>query len=244
MKKTYHGLKVLSIFLLLVSTMSLASVAGEVPTTSPLTSQFQVTVIPKYDDVDLYVVGVVTKEDQVTPLAGALVTVTYNDEDGIEHFYFYEYSPSSDSYYPNYGLASHSTTAADGQIHIYVKAEPDELFWEAKLNVCVTLDGYQVPCQVADFENDDRTDSRDFRMQAIVSPTPTPTVTETYAPTLTETPTATMTEMPSATMTPTLTETPSGKPTAVHPELDVDHDGVIGAGDLLLLMADWLRPVN
>jgi hypothetical protein len=75
-------------------------------------------------------------------------------------------------------------------------------------------------------------------------PTPTETSVETETPTPTDTPTLSGVSTPTASSTPSPTNTPLSVPTAVHPELDVDGNGVIGPGDLLLLMADWLRPVH
>ncbi|MCE7909361.1 MAG: hypothetical protein DYH02_13500 [Candidatus Omnitrophica bacterium COP1] len=57
-------------------------------------------------------------------------------------------------------------------------------------------------------------------------------------------PTATVTATPTLapTATPTRTPTHSGIPPASHPQLDVDQDGEIGPGDLLLLLNDWKKP--
>lgn len=72
----------------------------------------------------------------------------------------------------------------------------------------------------------------------------TSSVTETNSPTETWTATASY----SATSSPTLQSTPTHTlqpiPTAVNSEADLDGDGKIGPGDLLLLLSDWGRPIS
>lgn len=80
-------------------------------------------------------------------------------------------------------------------------------------------------------------------------PTPTPTLTSTQS--ASPTATATETSVPDNTPTPsptikqaTPTSTPKPVPTALNPEADLDGDGKVGPGDLLLLMNDWGRPIG
>ncbi len=57
-------------------------------------------------------------------------------------------------------------------------------------------------------------------------------------------PTASPTQTPEPTATATPTTQPTAVPTAVHPEFDVNGDGVIDASDLLLFLEDWHRPTE
>jgi len=72
----------------------------------------------------------------------------------------------------------------------------------------------------------------------------TNSATETNTPTETWTATATYTTTPSPTLQATPTHTLQSIPTAVNSEADLDGDGKIGPGDLLLLLSDWGRPIS
>jgi len=223
MQMIIRSLKILGFFLLFFSTASLVSMAAEVPAGNPLADQFQVTVVPKDEWFDLYVGGKVTEQDGVTPISGALVTATYLSDDGIGDITYFDYVPGGNPpYIYRPGTESHCTTGADGIIHLRIDVDAHEAFWEASFNICVTCEGYQNQCLSVDFDYSDNEENRFFYLAPYVEPTPTPTLSAI----------------------PTVTPTPGGKPTAVHPELDVDQNGVIGPGDLLLLLQDWLRPVH
>jgi hypothetical protein len=229
MKTTYRSLKSLILFLLLISTANLVSAAGETPKESPLVGQLRLAVVQK-GTFELYVGGQVTELDQTTPISGALVTATYKSDDGVGDITYFDhqsYSGLPFQWLANGGTESHCITANDGFIFIRIDVDADNV-WDAHFNICVSCEGYRDQCLDVDFDQGNTSQNRNFFL--IPNELPTPTFTPTLTPTL----------IP----TPTVTETPSGKPTAVHPELDVDHDGVIGAGDLLLLLADWMRPVN
>ncbi len=223
MQMPIRGLKVLGLLIFLVSSSSLVSVAGDVPLGGSLTSQLEMKVVPKDEWYDLYVGGKVTEQDGVTPISGALVTATYLSDDGIGDIAYFDYVPGGiPPYIYRPGTESQCTTGPDGVIHLRIDVDAHEAFWEASFNICVTCEGYQNQCLSVDFDYSDDEENRFFYLAPYVEPTPTPTLSAT----------------------PTVTPTPGGKPTAVHPELDVDQDGVIGPGDLLLLLQDWLRPVH
>jgi hypothetical protein len=206
----------------------LVSMAQGTAKDGPLTGQIHITKVLKDDWFQVYVEGTVTEQGSNTSIAGALVTATYLSDDGIGGIAYYDFSAIQQAFLPNFGTESHCTTEADGAIHLRIDVEANDAFWEASFNICVTRDGYQNQCLSVDFDFSDNDESRFFSLVPDVNTTPTST--PTLAPTLSA--------------TPTLTETPSGNPTAVHPELDVNHNGIIDAGDLLLLLADWMRPVN
>jgi len=67
---------------------------------------------------------------------------------------------------------------------------------------------------------------------------------ETNTPTETWTAIATYSASPSPTQPATPTSTHQSIPTAVNSEADLDGDGKIGPGDLLLLLTDWGRPIS
>jgi hypothetical protein len=235
MISTFRMIVLAVTFLILVSMTTHAGVAGEESASGLQIKQAQITVVPKGDCNPVYVGGFVFEEGSNIPIAGALVTATYRDDEGIDDIYYYNNTPEG-AFFPSSDNASHCTTYADGSIHLRIDVCNDDFFWEASFNVCVTVDGYANACQTADFDDGDDSDDRNFFLVPNASSTPTLTPEPTSTPTLT----ATL----EATPTPTLTKTPAGKPTAVHPELDIDQDGVIGPGDLLYLLQDWLRPVH
>lgn len=233
MKATYQKRVYAVALAILVSFTPLAGMAGDEPVSGAQLAQTQITVVPKGDCNDVYIGGFVLEEGSNIPIAGALVTATYRDDEGIDDIYYYNNTPEG-AFFPSSDNASHCTTYADGSIHLRIDVCNDDFFWEASFNVCVTVDGYTNACQTADFDDEDDSDDRNFFLVPNASSTPTLTPEPTSTPTLTATLEA----------TPTLTMTPAGKPTAVHPELDIDQDGVIGPGDLLYLLQDWLRPVR
>jgi hypothetical protein len=233
MEATYQKRVYAVALAILVSFTPLAGVAGEEPVTGSPIAQTQITVVPKGDCNDVYVGGLVLEAGSNNPISGALVTATYLDDEGIDDIHYYDYLPNGTFLY-NGGTASHCTTGADGTIHLRIDVCNDDFFWEASFNVCVIVEGYKNACLSADFSDDDDSEDRNFFLVPNEIPTPTFTPEPTSTPTLT----------PSIEATPTLTMTPAGKPTAVHPELDIDQDGVIGPGDLLYLLQDWLRPVR
>ena len=228
------GLRLMSVFVLLFFSVCPFCVAQEYSLGSPLLDQFQITSIPKSEWYDVYVGGKVTEQDGVTPIAGALVTATYLDDEGIGDIAYYDFIADPPHYVPNFGTESHCTTGPDGVIHLRIDVDANNVFWDADFNICVTREGYQSQCLSVGFDNSDHEENRFFFL------VPNQAGTPTFTPTLIATETPTFTTIPTATPT----NIPVGEPTAVHPELDVDGDGRIGAGDLLLLLADWMRPIN
>ncbi len=229
-----RGPWVLSLFVIFLSLFCSFSVAQERPVMGSLMDQFQASVIPKDEWYELYVGGLVTEQDGVTPIAGALVTATYLDDEGIGNIAYYDFTADPPHYTPNFGTESHCTTGPDGVIHLRIDVDANNVFWDADFNICVTREGYQSQCLSVGFDNSDNEENRFFFLVPDQAGTPT------FTPTLVPTETPTFTTIPTA----TATTIPVGEPTAVHPELDVDGDGRIGPGDLLLLLADWMRPIN
>lgn len=216
------------------------SAAGEITPEDLMGVQLQITAEPKDDWVNVHVGGQVLKEDKVTPIQGARVTISFRSDDGVDEYVYYDYIYETDSYVLSGMDEGHCTTPADGSIRLLVDLRIDEIFWEANFNVCVSCPGYVDQCQTVNFDYEDDDDDRIFYLIPDVVPTATPTMTPTFSPSAT--PTATPTE--TLVLTPTNTATAVGEPTAVNPQLDVDNNGVIGPGDLILLMEDWLRPVR
>ncbi|GMV65223.1 MAG: hypothetical protein AMXMBFR75_10240 [Candidatus Hinthialibacteria bacterium] len=194
---------------------------------------------PKDDCVDLYVQGYVQTADTFQRIEGVLVTGSYLDDEGVGNILYYDhksYAPGPLDFNPNFGTESHAVTGPDGTFTIRIDVCPHGVIWEADFWVCASKDGFTQQCLTADFDQTDDTVDRFFSLAGAAAPTPTPTQTMLPTPTPTET--------LAPTPTPTITNTPVPGPTAVHPELDVDGDGIIGPGDLLLLIQDWMRPVG
>ncbi|NUN95698.1 MAG: hypothetical protein HUU16_05965 [Candidatus Omnitrophica bacterium] len=188
---------------------------------------------PKGDCVDLYLEGYVSDMGGPGRVQGATVTLNYLDDEGVGNIIYFDqqsYDGGPHFYNPNGGVESHCITDAQGLIYIRVDVCPNQALWNADFTIKVEKVGYQTKSQVVEFTFDDTSDTRQINLFPLETPTPTEV--------------ATATPSPSESPTPTVTPTTVALPTAVHPELDVDQDGVIGPGDLLLLIADWMRPTQ
>ncbi|MBK7495893.1 MAG: hypothetical protein IPI28_11045 [Candidatus Omnitrophica bacterium] len=196
---------------------------------------------------DVYVQGYVTNKNGYARVPGALIRGTLlnsRDIDFVYYFDHYSYIYPGFSYYihyPNYTNESRAISDAFGfyQLRFHVCTD-DWGDWSANFTLCSEKQGFKNSCIYASFNENDDFDERSFILEAEAVATPTPTP----LPTTTVTPTATVTATPTLapTATPTRTPTHSGIPPASHPQLDVDQDGEIGPGDLLLLLNDWKKP--
>lgn len=199
------------------------------------------------------VFGIIRDAQTNQRVSGALVTGSLTSEDDVDRVFYYDHYTYGHCPYvhcENSAGQSRSRSLNDGYYELLFEVCIDDFAynWEAIFDICAQRNGYLTVCTSADFDPDDDEDERDIRLTPVgalptATPTPTSTVTATATVTLTTTPTATSTISPTATVTSTLGE-PTEQPTAILPQLDVDGDGVIGPGDLLLLMRDWNRPVQ
>lgn len=202
---------------------------------------------------DVYVQGYVTTQNGYARVPGALIKGTLLNSDEIDFVYYfdhYSYLYPGFSYYihyPNYTTESRAISDAFGFFQLRFDVCIDDWGdWFANFTLCSEKQGFKNSCINASFNENDDFDERSFILEAepIATPTPTPTQTSTGTPTPTVTaiPSLTPTATPTLPVIPTPTPTLSGNPPANFPQLDVDQDGEIGPGDLLLLLNDWKKP--
>jgi hypothetical protein len=196
--------------------------------------------VTKLDCVTLSINGYVTNVDGIGRIPGVTITASYLNDDGVGDIYYYDhvsYLPGPlFPFNPSLNLESHAISDAQGNYYLRIDVCPNSVQWDAAFLVCATKEGYQDQCLSASFDQGTSDAIRIFNPPVVAGPTATPT------PSATATATPSSTSAPTASPTPTTSAPP--RPTAVHPELDLDGDQIIGPGDLILFLQDWMRPIH